>query len=525
MLAFRKPYRKASHRGSILLLVLVAIMIMSLTTSSYLSLMQNEHLAARNSGKRLQAAYLAQSGIAYLREFLAQTQEQIELEGGLLSNPNSLQAILVADDQFDTHRGRFTVFAPDLEQGYYLNFRNGLENESSKINLNALVEEDDETKNTARIRLLALPGMDGSVADAILDFIDEDSQPRELGAEDDYYQELNPAYTTRNGPLSSLDDLLMVRGVTAELLYGLDTNRNYLIDPQEEPRGALLQLDNTLGEFNRGWSAYLTTQSLEKPSDPNGDKRIDVNTGDLKPLHNQLSSVLNVEAANFIVLYRQYGAAAGGSQGSPGSTAPASTVEIDFDQEGKETIDSLLSLVGAQVVDDKTKQTIESPWQDNAGHYRQQFSQLLDYATTDTARRVAGRINIQQAARPVLLSISGMTETIADQILTRRDPGVDLSAGEQRHIVWLLADGILTLEEMRLIWPFVTTGGDVYSGQVVGFFDEGTTQARTRVVLDRTGKNVRLVGWDDLSKLGPGFSLTTLGAQPAELSENPQVVP
>ena len=66
---------KTSRHGSILLLVLVAILIMSLTTSSYLLLMQNEHRATRHKGNHLQAEMLVESGIEYLRVYLAQDRE------------------------------------------------------------------------------------------------------------------------------------------------------------------------------------------------------------------------------------------------------------------------------------------------------------------------------------------------------------------------------------------------------------------------------------------------------------------
>ncbi|MCG8449491.1 MAG: general secretion pathway protein GspK [Pirellulales bacterium] len=520
------PSRKASPGGSILLLVLVAIMIMSLTTSSYLLLMQNEHRATRNSGKHLQAEFLTQTGVAYLRELLVETPDTIQRQGGLLNNPNLLQAVLVADDQFDIDRGRFTVLAPDMEQGNYLDVRYGLEDESAKLNLNALVADDDETQNTARERLLALPGMEAAIADAILDWIDQDGEPREFGAEDDYYQGQQPAYSPRNGPLTSLDELLMVRGVTAELLYGLDLNRNYLVDEQEEPRGSLLELDNSLGQLNRGWSAYLTTQSLEKLVDANDAKKIDVNAPDLKQLHNQLTQTLGEEAANFIIACRQYGWSAGGE--NQGSSASFSG-KIDFDKQASTNIDSLLSLVGARVSieaqENGPQQTLDSPWQNNANDYRQGFAELLDSVKVGGNIRLAGRINIQQASRTVLLSIPGMTESIADQILTLRNPEVQPLQGQQRHAVWLLAEGIVTLEEMKPLWPYITTRGDVYSGQIVGFFDAGATQLRTQVVLDRSGKNVRLVGWEDLSNLGPGFTPTMLGAQPANQDESPQLVP
>ncbi len=66
----------------------------------------------------------------------------------------------------------------------------------------------------ARELLMALPGMTEDVADAILDFVDEDDEPREYGAERDYYMSLSTPYAPINGPLQSIEQLLLVRGVT-----------------------------------------------------------------------------------------------------------------------------------------------------------------------------------------------------------------------------------------------------------------------------------------------------------------------
>ena len=112
---------------------------MSLTTSSYLLLMRNEHMAARYGGNRLQARMLAESGVDYLRLFLNQSPTDLELQGGLHNNAAVLQDVLVVDDALSSYRGRFTVIAPDMVQGYYQGIRYGMENESAKLNLNFAV--------------------------------------------------------------------------------------------------------------------------------------------------------------------------------------------------------------------------------------------------------------------------------------------------------------------------------------------------------------------------------------------------
>lgn len=533
------------RRASVLLLVLVSIVIMTLTTSSYLLLMRNEHLASRYSGNHLQAEMLAQSGIDYLSVFLAQTQAEIALQGGLLSNPQSLQDVLVIDDELANYRGRFTILAPDLVQGYYQNVRYGLENESSKLNLNSLVASADasgsfgggaaggsgaggggsggsgssssgsasDSSLEPRDRLMLVPGMNEEVADAILDWMDDDDDVRTYGAEADHYQSLVSPYLPANGPIRHLDELLLVRGVTPELLYGLDANRNYLLDPDEQPYGALAQLDNTTGHLNRGWSAYLTVQSSEKNLDPDGEDKLDVNSEDLQTLHGELLSALGPAEANFIIAFRQFGAA---EENTNGDATSADSVEIDFEKEAQSEIGSLLDLVDAKVSlegeQGKPAELIESPWTNDPASFQLAFAELLDVASSGSGDRIAGRININQASRPVLLTVPGMTDVVADQIIARREPAVDLTIGDQRHPTWLLADGLMELEEFRPMFPLLTTGGDVYSCQIVGFFDGGTARSRAHVVLDRSEEQTKLLAWQDLSKLGPGFARSVLTA-------------
>jgi general secretion pathway protein K len=58
------------------------------------------------------------------------------------------------------------------------------------------------------------------LSDAILDWRDADSMKRLHGAEADYYLHLPEPYRPKNGPFDSVDELLLVRGVTRDLFYG-----------------------------------------------------------------------------------------------------------------------------------------------------------------------------------------------------------------------------------------------------------------------------------------------------------------
>lgn len=59
-----------------------------------------------------------------------------------------------------------------------------------------------------------------SIVDALVDWIDEDDRESDNGAEDSYYQSLEKPYSCRNGPIQSMEELLLVKGFTPQLLYG-----------------------------------------------------------------------------------------------------------------------------------------------------------------------------------------------------------------------------------------------------------------------------------------------------------------
>ena len=148
--------------------------------------------------------------------------------------PQRFSSQLVADDDSPRDRGRFTIVAPKIDDTAVTGARYGLQDESAKINLATILNlrsiqrspamaDDSAADNTnAHAILMGLPGMTDDTADAILDWIDADDTPRDQGAESDFYGSLDNGYTPRDRPPVSIEELLLVRGVTPELLFGYD---------------------------------------------------------------------------------------------------------------------------------------------------------------------------------------------------------------------------------------------------------------------------------------------------------------
>ena len=268
-------------RGFVLVVLVVVIALLSLGAYSFGDLMFAEHRAARVSGRAAQARCLCDSGLDWVQYFLRQTAEMQRESGGTYNNPTRMQGVLVLDDESPQGRGRFTFVAPAIDdEGNVAGLRYGLEDESTRLNLNILTLADEQVPDGGRTLLMALPGMTEDVADAILDWLDEDDTPREFGAEVDYYSGMSPPYAPKNGPVSTVEELLLVRGMTPELLFGPDANRNGMIDPQEADTGMVAGIDNADGSMTRGWSGYLTLHSAEHNLDPDGEPRIYLNSED-----------------------------------------------------------------------------------------------------------------------------------------------------------------------------------------------------------------------------------------------------
>ncbi len=159
--------RSASRRGSLLLIVLVTIVILSLTAYTFTALMQTEEEAARLMTLRVQSKYLVDSGLDYTRLYLSQSEATIREKGGRWDNEDVFRAIPVATSTSNPNRiGYFSIVTSNLdEDGIPDGDRFGLIDESTKVNLNTLPYADALLPGSARNILMALPDMTEEIAD------------------------------------------------------------------------------------------------------------------------------------------------------------------------------------------------------------------------------------------------------------------------------------------------------------------------------------------------------------------------
>lgn len=262
--------------------------------------------------------------------------------------------------------------------------------------------------------------------------------------------------------------------------------------------------------MNQGWSAYLTVYSYESNLTPTGQPKINVNALDLQQLYTALTQVLGADAATFVIAYRQ-GKSVTGSQTtvSIGSNTP------NFSLPGNTLLASPLDLVGCKVQvtfqGQQQASVVQSPFDPTPSMLNGYISMLLDNLTIVPSLTVPGRININTASLPVLMTIPGMDPMTANMILSAQQSGGTQLGSNRNYPTWIYAEGLVTLDVMKQFMPYITSSGRVFRAQVVGFFDEGGPTSRAEVVVDATSKAPRLLLWRELTHLGAGYPKGVLG--------------
>lgn len=558
--------------GSVLILVLVVVAILTLGAYSFSEIMVSESEATAMYGRQAETRAFAESGIELAAAVLA--VPETEDDASLYHNPNRFRAVLLRESDNARGRGYFSVMAPvETDPGGSL-VRNGLADESGRLNLNRLLNfELDEDQS--REMLMFLPDMTEEVADAILDWIDEDETLRAYGAESDYYSSLDPPYESNNGQIDSIDELLQVAGVTADLLYGEDANRNGTLDPNENDGDANPPFDNADGILQPGWAAYLTVNARELNQRADGSKRTYINNGVLDELYDTLAEEFDEDVAQFVIAYRMNGpyvdpndpaannaedtgtdtsnTSSGSSnsnadsnrnsdsntdsgdsnQNSQGSLVDAAAAignalggsaegtvtrgGMDLAKGAKHDLKSLYELIGARTEAEieGQKQLLESPWPEDPGAMQTYLPVLLDSLTVVEGTEISGRINVNQARIESLLGIPDMTEEIAQAIVSSPMIGSDGEAMAEQAALrtntgWLVSQGIVDVPTMVKLDRFLTGRGHVFRAQVVGFFEEGGGYTRIEATIDSTQSPAKVVSVTDLTELGLGYSRTAL---------------
>ncbi|NMC22050.1 MAG: general secretion pathway protein GspK, partial [Thermogutta sp.] len=188
----------------------------------------------------------------------------------------------------------------------------------------------------------------------------------------------------------------------------------------------------------------------------------------------------------------------------------------DFSRPSRATFGTVLDLIDARVrmqFQGREEPVVLGPlWSTSEpGLLRAALPLIMANLTATSSDVIPGRININLAPPSILYGIPGLDPSVADAIIDFRpaDP-LEPDDEQYRYETWLLADGVVTLEEMKALMPFVTCGGDVFKAQVVGYLGGGIPAVRHEVTLDATVRPARVLFWRDMSHLGRGFDADVL---------------
>ena len=405
--------RRNRQQGFVLAGILVLILLGSMLAVSVLFRLQAEETATVSGAGGEQAWAAAMSGVA---KALGVLQRAGPDPSEWQDNPSLFKDQLVWDD--GSEQWYFSVYNMG---GFGIAPRFGASDEASRLNVQTATED----------MLLKLPGVTLYLAHGLLDFLDRDNIPRPEGAEQEYYDGLARPYRVMNGPLSSTEELLLVRGFTTSLLYGEDVNLNCRLDANEDDGEDRFPADDKDGKLNPGLREYVTVHSYDLNESNDGMPRMDINN----PNENFLMKELPPKVAAYIAGLRKSG------------------VKLAHSAE--------LFEAGRKLQDEKGK---EVDMQSGVGIA--ELPLVLDQLTSVQDYILPGLVNLNTASTIVLQTLPDVDESMAEAIVAARQ---SLRPEQRRSIAWLLEEEVVTAAHFKQIAPRLTTRSYQYHFQVVGY--------------------------------------------------------
>ena len=199
--------KACNQQGVVLIIVLWIFIFLFAVAFNFSASVREEAQAAHRFNEDTQGYYLAVAGFQRgLYEYL-QPQPQQQQLGERVAEKTPPGFFDGSWREENLGGGVFKVRL--IDEGGKINLNRADETLLRRIFTNLDIEEPRRT----------------ILVDSILDWIDPDDLHRTNGAESDYYQSLAPAYSAKNGPFTTIEELLWVRGVTPELFFGAAAQR------------------------------------------------------------------------------------------------------------------------------------------------------------------------------------------------------------------------------------------------------------------------------------------------------------
>lgn len=200
-----------AKEGAALIVALWTLVILSLIVGSFAFEVNLEGMLVSHKRKKFHAEVLALSGLEYARAILDKQQEarELEIEDMDEDEDGFMQAALY------TQRGLSTSSTLSFENGGQ--FTVTLESAEAGRNINLLTRDQ-------WLEIFEMANVPSTDWDEMIDCLEDWIDPGDLhglnGAESDdpYYEELG--YPVKNGPLDSIEELLLIKSWGPDILYG-----------------------------------------------------------------------------------------------------------------------------------------------------------------------------------------------------------------------------------------------------------------------------------------------------------------
>jgi type II secretory pathway component PulK len=453
----------------ILVAVLVIITLLTLMVASFVFRMNAESQAAKIRGEEIQSRFAAMSGIEravvilqdYRLDPTRWTDNEDVFRRQLIFDPFNPEAHKLTDDSDESfgqeneagQAWRYSVMADDPNGDAMPIF--GLTDESSKLNVNV----------APRQMLEALPGMNAVLASALIDWRDSNDDAEPGGAETDYYETLKPPSSAKNAPFDTVEELLMVRGFSARMLFGEDVNRNGLLDPNEDDGDDTVPPDNADGKLDIGIAGFMTVYSRELNVSNDNRPRINVNGSPNEVRAAMTKDGFRPEVIEFVANARNEG-------GRGVFASPADLLE--YQGEG-----------GASPVK------------------LEDMPKVMDRLTANRLPGQFGLINVNTAPREVLGTIPQLVENDVDAILAARRR---LSGEEMATLAWLVTRKTISPATFKAVSNFLTARSSQFTVESIGFKDDLGIQSRIQAVLEMRGPQAQIIYFRDLTSIGPAYN-------------------
>ncbi|MBW8016817.1 MAG: hypothetical protein FVQ82_11570 [Planctomycetes bacterium] len=408
----RKYYDNLFRGGSSLVMVLWIFVLLTVITAVVAQTSRLDTRISAVAGDKLRCKWAARAGMETAIGILNDDEPISDGLGDLWSdNPEDLE-------QIELDGCSFSVKVTD---------------EASKLNINVLNKK----------MLMYLPDMTEEIANSILDWRDKNDDERTGSAEGGYYLNIPYPYQIKNKGLSTIRELLRVKGVTEELFYG----------PQNRDTFAETADDNVI--YNEGWINYLTCYSRELNKDAEGNNRVDINKASEKVLMQKLQ--LNQSYAKWIVQNRKKGFKSLGDLIS--SSSPAKPKSSSGNSKNAVPLD-IQTVLG-----------------------------IVEKVTIANKKTVHGKININTASKVVLITLFSGKEQIVDDIIAYRLSQLNgIETFEQLAEISSLKKNIL-----KKTLDMICLRSSIYTIRSTATANLTNTVIQTEAVVDRDKSPVQII--------------------------------